>query len=115
MGEDAAFEVFAKGLADIGPGAVVVALAVELAGTGKFMPGLEVLGYGLVQQSPLGVARVVELWVWYPLARPRENALALGVQWRAWGSASVGWVPDDTGFISSFVAGRANHWARKYS
>jgi hypothetical protein len=63
MGEDAAFEVFAKGLADIGPGAVVVALAVELAGTGKFMPGLEVLGDGLVQQSPLGVARVVELWL----------------------------------------------------
>jgi len=40
---------------------VVVALAVELAGTGKFMPSLEVLGYGLVQQSPLGVARVVGL------------------------------------------------------
>jgi hypothetical protein len=51
----------------------------------------------------------------YPLARQRVNASALGVQWRAWGSASVGWVPDDTGFISSFVAGRANHWARKYS
>jgi hypothetical protein len=63
VGKDAAFEVFAKGLADIGPGAVVVALAVELAGTGKFMPSLEVLGDGLVQQGPLGVARVVELWL----------------------------------------------------
>ena len=61
VGKDAAFQIFAKGLADIGPGAVVVALAVELAGTGKFMPSLEVLGYGLVQQSPLGVARVVGL------------------------------------------------------
>ena len=55
VGKDAAFQIFAKRLADIGPGAVVVALAVELAGTGKFMPSLEVLGYGLVQQSPLGV------------------------------------------------------------
>jgi hypothetical protein len=115
MGEDAAFQIFAKGLADIGPGAVVVALAVELAGTGKFMPSLEVLGDGLVQQGPLGVVPVVELWLCTRLPTPRENALALGVQWRAWGSASVGWVPDDTGFISSFVAGRANHWARKYS
>ena len=32
------------------------------------------------------------------------NASALGVQWRAWGSTSVGWVLDDTRFISSFVA-----------
>jgi hypothetical protein len=37
----------------------------------------------------------------------------LGVQWRAWGSASVGWVPDDTGFISSFFAYSANHWVRQ--
>ena len=40
---------------------VVVALAVELAGTGQLKQGLEVLGYGLVEQSPLGVALVVEL------------------------------------------------------
>ena len=40
---------------------VVVALAVELAGTGQLKPGLEVLGYGLVQQRALRVARVVEL------------------------------------------------------
>jgi len=59
--KDAAFQIFAKGLADIGLGGVVVALAVELAGTGQLKPGLEVLGYGLVEQSPLGVARVVEL------------------------------------------------------
>jgi hypothetical protein len=39
---------------------VVVALAVELTGTGEFMPGLKVLGNGLVQQRTLWVARVVE-------------------------------------------------------
>jgi hypothetical protein len=61
MGEDAAFEVFAKGLADIGPGAVVVALAIELTGTGQLKPGLKMLGYGLVEQRAFGVARVVEL------------------------------------------------------
>ena len=53
----AAFQILAKGLADIGLGGVVVALA----GTGQRMPGLEVFGYGLVEQSPRGVARVVEL------------------------------------------------------
>ena len=61
MGEDAAFEVFAEGLAHIGLWGVVVTLAVELAGTGQLKPGLEVLGYGLVERSPLGVALVVEL------------------------------------------------------
>ena len=50
----------AKGLADVGLGGVVVALAVELACAGQLKPGLEVLGYGLVQQSPLRVAWVVE-------------------------------------------------------
>ena len=61
VGEDAAFQVLAKGLADIGLGGVVVALAVELACAGKFMPSRKVLGYGLVEQRALGVARVVEL------------------------------------------------------
>ena len=60
MGKDAAFQILAKRLADIGLGGVVVALAVELTGTGKRMPGLEVFGYGLVEQSALGVAWVVE-------------------------------------------------------
>ncbi len=60
VGKNAAFQILAKGLADIGLMGVVVALAVELARAGKFMPGLEVLGDGLVEQSPLGVARVVE-------------------------------------------------------
>ena len=60
MGEDAAFEVFAEGLAHIGLWGVVVTLAVELAGTGQLKLGLEVLGNRLVEQSPLGVARVVE-------------------------------------------------------
>ena len=54
-------QILAKGLADIRLWGVVVALAVELAGTGQLKPGLEVLGYGLVERSPLGVALVVEL------------------------------------------------------
>jgi hypothetical protein len=61
MGKDAALQILAKRLTDIGLGGVVISLAVELAATGQLTPGLEVLGYGLVQQSPLGVARVVEL------------------------------------------------------
>jgi hypothetical protein len=61
MCKDAAFQIFTKRLADIGLGGVVVALAVELTCTGQLKPGLEVLGDGLVQKSPLGVARVVEL------------------------------------------------------
>ena len=60
VGKNAAFQIFAKGLADIRLGGVVVALAARLAGTGQLKPGLEVLGYGLVQQSALWVARVVE-------------------------------------------------------
>ena len=61
MGKDAAFQILAKGLANIGLWRVVVALAVELTGTCQRVPGLEVLGYGLVQQRALRVARVVEL------------------------------------------------------
>ncbi len=61
MGKDAAFQILAKRLADIGLGGVVVALAIELTGTGQLKPGLEVFGYGLVEQSPLGVERFVEL------------------------------------------------------
>jgi hypothetical protein len=40
---------------------LVIALAVELAHAGQLKPGLEVFGFGLVEQSPLGVAQVVEL------------------------------------------------------
>ena len=61
--KNATFQILAKGLADIGLGGVVVALAVELDRTGQLIPGLEVLGYGLVEQSTLGVAGVVELWL----------------------------------------------------
>jgi hypothetical protein len=39
---------------------VVVALPVELAGTGQLKPDLEVFGNGLVEQRALRVARVVE-------------------------------------------------------
>jgi hypothetical protein len=60
MRKDAAFEVFAKGLTDIRLWGVVVVLAVELAGTGERMPGLEVVGNGFVEQRALRVARVVE-------------------------------------------------------
>ena len=61
MGKDAAFQVFAKGLADIRLGGMVFTLAVELASTGQLIPGLEVLCNGLVEQRPIGVARVVKL------------------------------------------------------
>ena len=60
VGKDAALQILAKGLPNIGLWGVVVALAVELTGAGEFMPGLEMFGDGLVQQSPLGVARVVK-------------------------------------------------------
>ena len=38
------------------------------------------------------------------MAHPRADAsaVALGVRRRAWGSASVGWVPDDTGVYIQF-------------
>ena len=60
VGEDAAFQIFTECLADVGLGGVVVALAIELTCAGEFMPGLKVLGNGLVEQSALGVAWVVE-------------------------------------------------------
>ena len=50
VGKDAAFQVFAKSLADERLGGKVVALAVELARAGQLKPGLEVLGYRLEQQ-----------------------------------------------------------------
>jgi hypothetical protein len=49
----------AKSLLYISGRGVVVALAVELAGTGQLKPGLEVRGYRAVQQGALGVAEVV--------------------------------------------------------
>ena len=61
VGKDAAFQVFAKGLAHTGARCVLVALAVELACAGRRMPSLEVPGYCAVQQRSLGVTRVVEL------------------------------------------------------
>ena len=59
VGKDAAFEVFAKRLADVGAWCVVIALAVELACAGELKPGLEVPGYRAVEQGSLGVARVL--------------------------------------------------------
>ena len=59
--KDAAFQIFAKRLADIGLGGVVVALAVELACAGERVPGLKVFGNRLVEKGALRVARVVEL------------------------------------------------------
>ena len=60
MGKDSALQILAKRLMDIGLGAVVVALAVELTGAGQLKPGLEVFSDGLVQQRALRMARVVE-------------------------------------------------------
>ena len=48
VGKDAAFQMSAKGWADIRLWRVVVALAARLAGSDQRMPGLEVIGYGLV-------------------------------------------------------------------
>ena len=61
VGKDAAFEVFAKRLAHIGLGGAQVALPIELACTGQVKPGFVVLGYRLVEQRALRMARVVEL------------------------------------------------------
>lgn len=59
--KDTALQIFAKRLADKGLFGVVVALAVELAGTGQIKPGLKMLGYRLVQQQrAFGVARIVK-------------------------------------------------------
>ena len=52
--KNAAFQIFAKGLVDLGLGGVVVALSARLTCTGQLKPGLEVFGYGLVHQSALG-------------------------------------------------------------
>ena len=61
VGEDAAFEIFAKRLAHIGLGGAVIALTVKLTCTGQVKPGFVVLGYRLVEQRALRMARVVEL------------------------------------------------------
>jgi hypothetical protein len=53
MGKDGALKMLAKRLTDIGLGGVVVALAVELTGTGQLKPGLEVLGYGSFKCSKI--------------------------------------------------------------
>ena len=74
MDEDAELQIFAKGLADIGLGGVVVTLPVELPRAGKFMPRLEMLGYVLVQQRALRKARVVELGFCTGLHGQPENA-----------------------------------------
>ena len=59
MREDAALQILAKRLTDIGLG-VMVALAVKLARASQLKPSLEVFGYGFVEQRALRVARVVE-------------------------------------------------------
>jgi hypothetical protein len=59
MQEDIVFEVFTKGLADIGLECVVLTLPVELACANQFKPSLEVVGYGLVKQPAL-----MRAWYW---------------------------------------------------
>jgi hypothetical protein len=61
VGKDAAFRVLLEGLAHEGPGAVVVALAVELTCVVRLKPGPVMLGHCLVAQCTFGVARVVAL------------------------------------------------------
>ena len=61
VGKNAALQILAKRLTDIGLWGVVIALPVELACTDEFMPGLEVFGNRLVEKGALRVARVVEL------------------------------------------------------
>jgi hypothetical protein len=43
---------------------VVVVPTVELTRAGQFMPGLEVAGYGFVEQRALGVASSMPLAIW---------------------------------------------------
>ena len=59
VGEDAAFQIFAKGFLHIGGRGVVVTLAFELSGAGQLQLGLKVFGHRAVQQGALGVAGVV--------------------------------------------------------
>ena len=66
MRKNAAFEVFAKGLAHIGLGSAVVALPIVLTRAGQLQPGLEMFGYCFAKQRALGVARVVEFGPAYP-------------------------------------------------
>ena len=60
VGENAALQILGKRLAHVSPWRAVIALPIELACTGKVCPSLVVLGYRLVQQRALGMARVVE-------------------------------------------------------
>ena len=50
VGKDAAFQIFAKRLANKNLWGVAAALPVKLASTGEFMPSLKVLGNRWVQQ-----------------------------------------------------------------
>ena len=61
VGKDAALQVFAKRLFDIGRWCVVLPLFIELPGARQRKPGLQMSGNGAVQHRALGVARVVEL------------------------------------------------------
>ena len=56
----AVFQIFGKRVAHKDARCVGIPLAVELAGAGQRMPGLEVLGNRLVEKGSLWVTRVVE-------------------------------------------------------
>ena len=86
MGKDAALQVFAKRLLDISRGRMLVALAVELTGTGEFEPSLEVLGHCAVQQCLLGVAGVVGLWI----GRNWRTGARILVRMRLWVRSDCG-------------------------
>ena len=56
VGKDAALQVFAKRLFDIGRWCVVVPLSIELPSASRRKPCLQMTGHGAVQHAALGVA-----------------------------------------------------------
>ena len=84
VGKDAAHQILAKRLAHIGLGGGVVALAVDLVGTGQLKLGSDVFGDGLVQQRALRVARVVKFGFtcWCGWDRSRRATTCMVVRMR---------------------------------
>ena len=89
MREDAAFEVFAKRLAGKRLWGVVVALPIKLPRAGQLQPSLELVGYRLVHQRALRMARVVELGFGSRLLLWVNINRVCGVAWRGQGGFIV--------------------------
>jgi hypothetical protein len=77
MGKDAALQILAKRLTNIGLGAVVVPLPVELACAGKFMPGLEVLGY--LSRFPINTLKIDQSFISQISANPDDAIIVSAV------------------------------------